>query len=52
MGIKESLPYILAAYIGIWVILFAYVILMQNKLAGIKKELASLGRVLDRKAKS
>lgn len=52
MEFKEAWPFILGAYMGIWAILLIYVLVLQSKLSGIKRELSSLSKAVERKASS
>ncbi|HZD60569.1 MAG TPA: CcmD family protein [Anaerolineae bacterium] len=49
MEFKNAWPFVVGAYMGIWTVLFIYVVVMQSKLSGIKKELALLGKALERR---
>ncbi len=51
MEIKEALPYVAAAYMGIWVVLLGYVFVLNNRLSGVKKELGALSEALDKRKK-
>ncbi len=50
MEFKEAVPYVVAAYMGIWVVLFAYVFAVNNKLSGLKKELGALNKAFEKKS--
>jgi len=52
MEFKEAWPFILGAYMGIWAILLVYVLVLQSKLSGVKRELESLSKVMERKVSS
>ncbi|MEW6172471.1 MAG: CcmD family protein [Bacillota bacterium] len=51
MGIKEALPYVVGAYMGIWVVLLGYVFIMNNRLSGVKKELGALSEALEKRSR-
>jgi CcmD family protein len=42
----EDLQYLFAAYTFIWVVLFAYVIRLQNRAQSLREELERLGKEL------
>jgi len=50
MEFNEAWPFVIGTYLGIWVVLFVYVVMMQSKLSSIKKEISSLSKALERKA--
>jgi len=45
---NEQLPYVIAVYMGIWVGLLAYVLVMSNRLSNLKKELTVLNRAVEK----
>ncbi|MBS3910082.1 MAG: hypothetical protein KGZ93_10765 [Actinobacteria bacterium] len=49
MEFQEAWPYVVGVYIGIWAVLLIYVIVLQNKLAAVKRELDSLSKAVERK---
>jgi CcmD family protein len=51
MGIKEALPYVVCAYMGIWVVLFGYVFVTNNRLSGVSKELGALSEAFQKRFK-
>ncbi|HEY3375086.1 MAG TPA: CcmD family protein [Candidatus Aquicultor sp.] len=48
---KEDVPYVVAVYMGIWVVLLGYVVVVNNKLSGLKKELSALSKFIEKKNK-
>ena len=38
VSLATAVPYVAAAYIGIWVILFGYLISLGGKLAGLRRQ--------------
>jgi len=50
MEFREAWPFVLGAYMGIWAILLVYVLVLQSKLSGVKRELSSLSKAVERKA--
>lgn len=49
MEFQEAWPYVVGVYMSIWAVLLIYVIIMQSKLAAVKRELASLSKAIERK---
>lgn len=49
MEFNEAVPYVVAAYMGIWVVLLGYVLSVNGKLSKINKELGVLGKTLEKK---
>lgn len=50
MEFKEAAPYVIGAYMGIWAVLIGYVLVINNKLSGLKKELDVLSKAFEKKA--
>ncbi|MCL6472786.1 MAG: CcmD family protein [Firmicutes bacterium] len=50
MELREAIPYVVAAYMGIWVVLFAYVFVASSKISGLKKELDALTKAIEKKS--
>ncbi|MBE0446837.1 MAG: hypothetical protein IBX64_01815 [Actinobacteria bacterium] len=52
MEFKEAWPFVIGVYMGIWVVLLIYVVMVQNKLSGVKRELTLLVKALEKRAGS
>lgn len=46
---NQEFSFVIAAYIGIWVVLLAYVLIVNNKLSGLKKELGVSVKAFEKK---
>ncbi|MBI4734095.1 MAG: CcmD family protein [Rubrobacteridae bacterium] len=44
-------PYVIAVYLAIWAVLFIFVLFMNNKMSGLKKELEVLTKEVEKKNK-
>ncbi len=42
VSLETAIPYVAAAYIGIWVILFGYLVSLSGKLAGLRRQIDAL----------
>ena len=42
VSLATAIPYVAAAYIGIWVILFGYLVSLGGKLAGLRRQVDAL----------
>jgi CcmD family protein len=42
VSLETAVPYVAAAYIGIWVILFGYLIALGGKLSGLRRQVDAL----------
>ncbi|MEW6184007.1 MAG: CcmD family protein [Bacillota bacterium] len=51
MGFNEALPYVVGAYMGIWVVLLGYVTVLNNRLSKVKKELGALSEAFEKRGK-
>ncbi len=49
MQLKQAVPYVVAAYMGIWVVLFVYMFIVNNRLSRLKKELSVLSKAFEKK---
>ncbi|MDP2211018.1 MAG: hypothetical protein Q8J63_04695 [Candidatus Aquicultor sp.] len=49
MEFQEAWPYVVGVYMSIWAVLLIYVIVLQKKLAAVKRELGSLSKAVERK---
>ncbi|MDI6817512.1 MAG: hypothetical protein QME41_10070 [Actinomycetota bacterium] len=49
MEFQEAWPYVVGVYMSIWAVLLIYVVVLQKKLAAVKRELASLSKAVERK---
>lgn len=47
----DNVSYVVMAYMGIWVVLLAYVLVVNNKLSGLKRELSALSKAFEKKNK-
>ncbi|MDP1809577.1 MAG: CcmD family protein [Actinomycetota bacterium] len=57
MGIKDiplqtAVSYVAGAYIGIWVILFGYLLAMGSKLSNLRRQVDALTEAVERKDKN
>jgi len=50
--LATAIAYVAAAYIGIWVILFGYLLSMGSKLSGLRRQVEVLTEAVERKEKS
>jgi hypothetical protein len=48
MEFKEAMPFVVAAYMGIWVVLFTFVVLLYSRLSRLLEEVRVLTRVVER----
>jgi len=48
----ENLGYLLAAYTGIWAVVFGYILAMQRRQRRLERQLARLQEQLDRAGKT
>jgi len=50
--LETAIWYVAGAYIGIWVILFGYLLVMGNKLAALRRQVEALTDAVGRKSKT
>lgn len=50
--LENAIPYVAAAYIGIWVIFFAYLLVLGGKLSGLRRQVEALTEEVERKKKT
>lgn len=50
MEFSSALPYLIAVYVGIWFFVLAYVLIMQNKLSALRKQVEVLTRAVEKKS--
>ncbi len=49
ISLETAVPYVAAAYIGIWVIFFGYLMVLNGKLGNLHKQVEALTDVVKRK---
>lgn len=49
--LKSAILYVAAAYIGIWVIFFIYLLSLAGKLSGLRRQVEALTEEVERKKK-
>ena len=52
VSLETAIPYVAAAYIGIWVILFGYLISLGGKLSGLRRQVEALADAVKAKGSS
>ena len=52
VSLATAIPYVAAAYIGIWVILFGYLVSLGGKLAGLRRQVDALADAVKAKGPS
>ncbi len=52
VSLETAIPYVAAAYIGIWVLLFGYLITLGGKLSSLRRQLDALSDVVKKPKKS
>lgn len=50
MEFEQAWPYVIAVYIGIWLILVIYLVILGSKVAGLRKELGVVKQALEEKS--
>lgn len=50
ISLETAIPYVAAAYIGIWVIFFGYLVVLAGKLGNLNKQVQALTDVVKRKS--
>lgn len=51
MEFGEAYPYVIVAYMGIWVALFGYVFYLVSRISRVEKEVNLLSRLMEKKEK-
>ncbi len=51
MEFGEAYPYVIVAYMGIWAILFGYVLYLVSRISRVEKEVGLLSRLAEKKEK-
>lgn len=49
LTLREAIPYVAGAYIGIWVVSFGYLFYMGRNLARLQQELTVLAKAVQKK---
>ena len=52
VSLATAIPYVAAAYVGIWVILFGYLISLGSKLSGLRRQIDALADAVKVKGSS
>ena len=52
VSLETAIPYVAAAYVGIWVILFGYLVSLGGKLAGLRRQVDALADAVKAKGPS
>ena len=52
VSLETAIPYVAAAYIGIWVVLFGYLVSLGGKLAGLRRQVDALAEAVKAKSPS
>ncbi len=50
MEFREAVPYVVSAYMGIWLAIVIYFLMIQGKLTALGKQLDVLAKAVDKKA--
>lgn len=48
MELREAVPYVVAAYMGIWLAIVIYFLVIQGKLSALSKQLDALMKAIDK----
>jgi CcmD family protein len=48
MEFREAVPFVVAVYMGIWVVLFVFVVLLHSRLSRLLEEVKVLTRVVEK----
>lgn len=49
MSFREAVPYVVAAYMGIWALLFVYLLVLGSRLSGLRREIDALTKTVEKK---
>lgn len=49
--LAKAIPFVAAAYMGIWLIAFVYLLVMGNRLSQLYKEVKTLSQIVGKKNK-
>jgi|YelNatPaOPRAMG01_1025707.scaffolds.fasta_scaffold320757_2 CcmD family protein len=47
---KQDIPFVVGAYMAIWIVLFAYVLINSRRLSNLQKELGALSKAFEKKS--
>lgn len=50
MSFQQALPYLITVYIGIWLGLFVYLLVIQGKLSSLRKQVEVLNRAVEKQS--
>jgi len=51
VSLQTAIPYVAAAYIGIWLVLFAYLVTLNGRLSGLRMQVEALAEAINTKKK-
>ena len=51
VSLETAIPYVAAAYIGIWAVLFGYLVVLGGRLSGLRRQVDTLTAVVSKKNK-
>ena len=52
VSLETAIPYVAAAYIGIWVVLFGYLITLGGKLSSLRRQVEALSEAVKSKKRT
>lgn len=51
VSLATAIPYVAAAYIGIWGVLFVYLLVLGGRVSGLRRQIVALTDAVEAKAK-